>query len=697
MTDGNHYNYNGQAIPSEALKKILNFKLACEGNAIIDVDSCCYSVDEDSGSFSVDDSGFLSGDIDLKNLSTDVDSGRVSGMIFVSERDHLEKLYIAIRINDSQPKVKIFCIDDIYNTSNNHDVCMEDSGCFAGDYLVYVSTKMAPPRRRQPWTAVYKTNLNTAQTQRLTPTGEADLNPSVSPSGKMVAVASFQGKGGWDGEIEDLKTDIFVMNVDNPSDRKLVITNGGWPCWGSDNVIFFHSKRDGFWAVFRADISKGSQSECIRVTPDNIKAITPAAIDANTVVVAIVRGTYRHIEVFDCTAKRQPMPITLNIAPEIDRFNPFVIDGGKRIGYHRSKTNFLKGGNHDIEENFKLLNCPLPNVGLFRVSGVFPTFSKDGSKLVFVDNDFKNLYLADSQGLRKIFTTTHNIFGPVWNQNPDKDALYFCMGEPFNPRAAVAIYAMQHVGKYNQSIKLLTACGTNNAFPSSNPEGTKLVFRSTRDGGNEGYKNLYIMENAECGEFGEGTITQLTDGKWTDTHCSWSPNNDWIVFSSSREKPNEAPETDNGLDPGYFCVYLVNANDPRVVVRVFRSGDDLRGHVNHPFFSPDGRSIVVTSDFAGVSADPVSMPILPHSVRPYGDIFTIQIYPDNIASNQDAMHVKRITHSRYENTTASWTKFSTQDPHAAWNSRLKSNEDHHYINKDHHYMLRCPYAHPKIG
>ncbi|XP_060960290.1 uncharacterized protein LOC115723970 isoform X1 [Cannabis sativa] len=688
MTDGNHYNYNGQAIPSEALKKILNFKLACEGNAI-DVDSCCYSVDEDSGSFSVDeDSGFLSGDIDLENLSIDVDSGRVSGMIFVSERDHLEKLYIAIRFNDSQPKVKIFCIDDIYDTSNNHDVCMEDSGCFAGDYLVYVSTKMAPPRRRQPWTAVYKTNLNTAQTERLTPPGEADLNPSVSPSGKMVAVASFQGKGGWDGEIEDLKTDIFVMNVDNPSDRKLVITNGGWPSWGSDNVIFFHSKRDGFWAVFRADISEGSQSECIRVTPDNIKAMTPAAIDANTVVVATVRGNYRHIEIFDSTKKN--IQITVNIAPNTDHFNPFVIDGGQSIGYHRSKTNFLKDGNHDIEENFKELGCPFSDVKLFRVSGVFPTFSKDGSKLAFVDNDFKNLWLADRQGLHKIYTAENNsIFKPVWNQNPGKNTLYFCLGEPFNPKATVTIWAMQHVRTCKQSTKQLTTCGTNNAFPSSNPQGTKLVFRSTRNGGEKGYKNLYIMENAECGEVG-GTITRLTEGNWTDTHCSWSPNNDWIVFSSSREKSNEAPETDNGLDPGYFCVYLVNANDPCVVVRVFGSGDDLRGHVNHPFFSPDGRSIVVTSDFAGVSADPVSMPILPHSVRPYGDIFTIQIYPNNIASNQDAMHVKRITHSRYENTSASWTKFSTQDPHAAWNSQLES-------NKDHHYMLKCPYAHPKTG
>ncbi|KAF4397165.1 hypothetical protein G4B88_009011 [Cannabis sativa] len=561
MTDRNHYNYNGQAIPSIALKKILTRpKLACQGfNA------------------------------------ADVDSGRLSGMIFVSERDHLEKLYIAFRFND---RVKIFCFADVYGTFDG--VRMEDRGCVAGDYLVYVTTKDDPGKRRQPWTAVYKTHLITAQTRRLTPLGQADLSPSVSPSGMSIAVASFENKGGWDGEIEDLKTDIIVMNVEEPCCRRVVINNGGWPSWGSDFVIFFHRKVGKYWGVFRTDLSRG---ECIRVTPEYTNAMTPAAINATTVAVAVIRGDHRHIVVFDSTQRMQPNQITLYIAPEADHFNPFVIDGGKRIGYHRAKTNFLQGGNHDIEENFKVLDSPCPDVGLFRVSGVFPTFSKDGSKLAF-------------------FIT-----------------------------------------------------------------GTKIVFRSTRYGGIEGHKNLYIMENAECGEFG-GTTRRLTTGNWTDTHCSWSPNNDWIVFSSSRHKSPYAPKTDNGLDPGFFAVFLVNANNPCVVVRVFGSGYNLQGHVNHPFFSPDGRSIVVTSDLAAVSADPVSMPILPHSVRPYGDIFTVDIDPYDINNNWNVPYFRRLTHSRYENTSASWTKFSTKDPHAVWNSQLES-------NKDHHYMLKCPYAHPK--
>ncbi len=57
----------------------------------------------------------------------------------------------------------------------------------------------------------------------------------------------------------------------------------------------------------------------------------------------------------------------------------------------------------DIQRNFHKLHSPHPDVGLFRLSGVFPTFSKDGSKLAFVDNEFKDVWLADSQGLRIVY------------------------------------------------------------------------------------------------------------------------------------------------------------------------------------------------------------------------------------------------------------------------------------------------------
>ncbi|KAL5578716.1 hypothetical protein UlMin_011158 [Ulmus minor] len=637
MTDGDAYNYNGQVIPAEALKTILKRpKLASKVNEkVID-----------------------------------------SGMVFLSERGDLETLHIALRFKNLS-KVKVFSFDEVFDTFNG--VRMEDSGCVAGDYLIYVSTKEPAKERRQPWTAVYKTNLETGKTDRLTPTGEADLSPSVSPSGKKIAVASFQEKGGWTGEIENLKTDIYVMDVDNPSNRKLVIRNGGWPTWGSDNVIFFHRKSyDGIWGVFRADISKGETSDTPRVTPVIFHAMTPAAINATTVAVATIRkqsrlsdkereeNQYRHIEIFDSTTgPEQSTKITQKIKPLADHYNPFVIDGGKRIGYHRANRKLDKP-----TQVLKKVKCPLQGVGLFRVPGAFPTISKDGSKLAFVDNEFKSVWLVESNRQPRIVYTTpgrDSVFSPVWDSK--KDTLYVCMGPSFSANKPLEICAIPNVSKENprQQREKLTKGGFNNAFPSPNSDGTKLVFRSTRGG--EGYKNLYIMEDARNGEFSGGTVTRLTNKKCTDTHCQWSPTGDWVVFASNRDKPDGTPEKDNGLDSGYFAVFLVNVKKTEVVIRVMASGSDIAGHVNHPFFSPDGKRIVVTADLAAVSCEPISLPLFEHSVRPYGDIFIFDIDPRKIENNKDVKEFTRITHSRYENSPAVWT---THDNSDAWNQLLKN-------------------------
>jgi Tol biopolymer transport system component len=178
------------------------------------------------------------------------------------------------------------------------------------------------------------------------------------------------------------------------------------------------------------------------------------------------------------------------------------------------------------------------------------------------------------------------------------------------------------------------------------------------------------MEDSDMGEHGEGTVTRLTNGPWTDTHCSWSPRGDWIVFSSSRDKPAQAPEKDI-LDPGFFAIFLVNAYNHDVVVRVMKSSDTIAGHVTHPMFSPDMRSIVVTADLAAVSVEPISMPQFLHSVRPYGDVFSVDLRDTaDITKNKDIEEFHRITHSRYEYATPAWTKFATDDPDTQWSQLI---------------------------
>ena len=132
------FNYNGQVIPPPALKKLLKRPV--------------FTIFKEA----------------------DVDSGRLSGLIFVPERGdvQLETLHIALSFN-IDPKAKVFTLADVFGTSEFQGVRLEDTGCFAGDYLIYVTTRDPAPKRRQPWTAVYRTHLITGQTQRLTPPGNS--------------------------------------------------------------------------------------------------------------------------------------------------------------------------------------------------------------------------------------------------------------------------------------------------------------------------------------------------------------------------------------------------------------------------------------------------------------------------------------------------------------------------------------------
>ena len=114
----------------------------------------------------------------------------------------------------------------------------------------------------------------------------------------------------------------------------------------------------------------------------------------------------------------------------------------------------------------------------------------------------------------------------LWNQNDDLDMLYVCEGPAFSIDNPVQIMRIPNVSREdyeNLETFPLTDEEYNYAFPSTNAEGTKLVFRSSRNmvpGGERQHKNLYIID-AEKGE--AAGVVPLTDGAWTDTHCSWSP------------------------------------------------------------------------------------------------------------------------------------------------------------------------------
>uniref|UniRef100_A0A0E0KLD0 Dipeptidylpeptidase IV N-terminal domain-containing protein n=1 Tax=Oryza punctata TaxID=4537 RepID=A0A0E0KLD0_ORYPU len=526
-----------------------------------------------------------------------------------------------------------------------------------GSHLVYVSTAVPAAEPRSSWAAVYSTELSTGRTRRLTPLGVADFSPAVSPSGEWTAVAS-PGAAGWSGEVEDLRTDIYVFRTADGSRRSLAIHDGGWPSWADETTVFFHRRdSDGWYGVYRAKISvtdDGVEAASVeRITPPGFHTFTPAASPGAPGIVAVATrragSDYRHIEVIDVRdGKNAYFEVTRPVAPRVHHFNPFISPDGTRVGYHRCRGR----GNGDsplLLENIKSPG-PADTFSLFRIDGSFPSFSHDGKKIAFVG--LPGMYVVNSDGSggrRKIFSG--NAFSTSWDWKR-KGVIYTSIGPDFASESTeVDVVAISLGDESSISMKKLTVGGENNAFPSPSPDGKWVVFRS----GRSGHKNLYIMD-AEDGE--AGGIRRLTEGPWSDTMCNWSPDGEWIAFASDRHAPGS----------GSFAIYMVHPNGTGLR-RVVHSGDG--GRTNHPWFSSDSKSLVFTSDYAAVSAEPVSNP---HHYQPYGEIYTVDI---------DGSNIRRLTHNSFEDGTPSWTPYFLE-PHDVGETLQASGrcafQDCHWLN-----------------
>lgn len=505
-------------------------------------------------------------------------------------------------------------------------VSMKDKPSLVGDYLIYVSTHEEIREPRTSWAAVYSTRLSTGSTRRLTPYGVADFSPATSPSGEWTAVASL-GEKGWGGEIDELNTDIYVFRTRDGSGRVKVAEHGGWPSWADESTVYFHRRGDdGWWSIYKAVFS-GDSVATHRVTPPGVHAFTPAASVANKSFIAVAtrrpNSDFRHIELYDLE-REEFIQVTRYVSPSSHHYNPFISPDSTKIGYHKCRGSKIQRGNKRLLlENIR---SPIPEISLFRVFGSFPSFSSSGHHIAYVDlfsrNSNPGVYVMkkDGSGLRRIVEGM--AFSTAWDPKRE-GVMYTSVGPTFAAETTkVDIISVDINSKNNSGHKRLTTGGENNAFPSPSPDGKWVVFRS----GRSGYKNLYIMDAVD-GE--RGGLHRLTEGPWTDTMCNWSPRGEWIAFASDRENPGS----------GSFEIFMIHP-DGTGLKKLVHSGTG--GRTNHPWFSPDGETVVFTSDYAAVSAEPISNP---HHYQPYGDIFVI---------GSDGNGIKRMTHNSFENGTPTW-------------------------------------------
>jgi Tol biopolymer transport system component len=501
-------------------------------------------------------------------------------LAFVSERDGNAELY-TVRADGTGLRrlTDEFALDDRPSWSPD------------GRRIAFSSTRQPDDRPGRAWNAAYVMEADGTDPVRITPPGAADYSPAWSPRGDLIAVASGGGEAGG--------TDLYVMAPDG-SGRRRVISDGGWPAFAADGrSLFFHSKREGKWGVWRVDLD-GSGPE--RVTPPDVDAYTPSAsADGKRLVAAVDRGGHRQVVVMDLASRA----LTDLTDEKADHWNPAIAPDGRSVVYHQAAPDAAS-------PNVEAWGAPPGSaLRMLRLAGHFPAFSPDGRRLALVGGNFARLDVMNVDGTgRKTLRegASRALFSVSWARHGDRIA--FSQGAVFQgPGGQVDIAAVLPDGS---GYAELTHDPGNDGFPSFSPDGAQIVFRSGRGGS----KNLYIM-----GADGSG-VRRLTEGRWTDTMCDWSPTGEWIAFASDRD--------------GDFEVWLIRPDGTGLRKLIGGSRN------NHPHFSPDGRWVVFTSKRAGFSAEEASLPRQP---QPYGDLFAVRL---------DGSGLTRLTHNGFEEGTPAW-------------------------------------------
>ena len=103
-----------------------------------------------------------------------------------------------------------------------------------------------------------------------------------------------------------------------------------------------------------------------------------------------------------------------------------------------------------------------------------------------------------------------------------------------------------------------------------------------------------------------GALRRLTNRRGYDAEASYSPDGQWIVFSSTRDaynrELNELERKQLEIDPSYFGeIYIMSADADGSGPQRLTS---VAGYDGGPFFSPDGKKIIWRRfDEAGLIAD----------------------------------------------------------------------------------------------
>ena len=467
------------------------------------------------------------------------------------------------------------------------DPAFDDQGAVSpdGSMLAFVSTRegghanlwlkdlSGPGRRARP---IAKTNAGS-------------FRPSWSPDGKWIAFTSDRDttRTRWDGGWELVQsTAIYIVRPDGSSLRRLTELGGyaGSPRWSPDGrrIVFYRSTpRDVYPGRFGRNRPAVSQIVSIDVESGMEHEYTSGP-GLKVAPQWLPDGEVGFLQKFGEAKGLVYVSGRIGV-PGIMR-NPSWSPDGKVVVYQ------------------KAIDAPAPEMlpvfsrdsgfSLYR-TGNFPAWSPAGDRFVVTVGSTLQMFDASGKNGRTIYDGGKDgqLTFPAWS--PDGRTIAFGFGSYFTGHAKPAAIEMVHAD--GSGLRRLTDGPGNAGFPNWSPDGKRIVYRVA--GKEQGLRilnledgkvvtltteydnfpawspkgNLIEFTSFRDGDFeiytikpdGSG-VQRLTHTGGNDAHGIWSPDGEWIVFSSSRMGwKDEALASDYGPQP-YGELFAMHADGSEV-------------------------------------------------------------------------------------------------------------------------------------
>ncbi len=293
-----------------------------------------------------------------------------------------------------------------------------------------------------------------------------------------------------------------------------------------------------------------------RVAPKSRRSRLPFAVAA-VLLLAICSGLgFYFWKSKQKVAREEAGIIRLTDDPADDFWPRWTQDG---------RIRFFRMGKDKVGKNI-IMNADGTGQSEFEVSHPrnYFNFSPDGTKAIFSKpGDKTTIYLANADGSNEIVLP--QIGNTDWSADGKKIVYQLGIGEPKNHE--LFVYSLE-TGKTEN----ITNHPGFDADPNFSPDGSQVVFASTRDGNAE----IYLMN------LDGNNVRRLTNSPTWDNHPVFSPDGTTIAFNSEENE-----------NPG---VYLMNIDGGDI-----RRLTDWKSNetVEPGCWSPDGTKIAFYSDREG--------------------------------------------------------------------------------------------------